>query len=55
MPRVVLGVCGSISAYRAALAAIEDLPPRYRDTVPVEKLERDARASLNRLAASEAR
>ena len=41
----------AITSYRAALAAIEELPPRYRDTVPIEKLERDARTSLNQLAA----
>jgi predicted Zn-dependent protease len=40
----------AVAAYRAALAAIEDLPPRYRETVPVEKLERDARTSLRRLS-----
>jgi predicted Zn-dependent protease len=40
----------AVAAYRAALAAIEDLPPRYRETVPVEKLERDARTSLSRLS-----
>ena len=39
----------AVAAYRAALAAIEDLPPRYRETVPIEKLERDARASLARI------
>ena len=40
----------AVTSYRAALAAIEDLPPRYRDTVPIEKLERDARTSLSQLA-----
>jgi predicted Zn-dependent protease len=40
----------AVAAYRAALAAIEDLPPRYRETVPIEKLERDARMSLSQLA-----
>lgn len=38
------------AAYRAALAAIDELPDRYRTTVPVEKLARDARSSLARLA-----
>jgi predicted Zn-dependent protease len=42
----------AVNAYRAALAAIEELPPRYRETVPVEKLERDARASLTRITAN---
>ncbi|MGH7957195.1 MAG: tetratricopeptide repeat protein, partial [Opitutaceae bacterium] len=40
----------AVAAYRAALAAIEELPPRYRETVPVEKLERDARASLGQIS-----
>lgn len=40
----------AVAAYRAALAAIEELPERYRTTVPVEKLQRDARAGLSRLA-----
>jgi predicted Zn-dependent protease len=40
----------AIAAYRAALAAIEELPPRYRETVPIEKLERDARASLSQIS-----
>jgi predicted Zn-dependent protease len=40
----------AVVAYRAALAAIEDLPPRYRETVPVEKLERDARTSLSQIS-----
>lgn len=39
----------AIASYRAALAAIEQLPERYRDTVPMEKLGADARAALNRL------
>lgn len=51
----VLRQCGRISeavtGYRAALAAIDDLPPRIRDTVPMEKLVRDARAALKQLAA----
>ncbi len=38
------------AAYRAALAAIELLPERYRDTVPMEKLTIDVRAALTRLA-----
>jgi predicted Zn-dependent protease len=45
----------AIAAYRAALAAIEDLPPRYRDTVPIEKLARDARASLSQLSNHDSR
>jgi len=51
----ILVQCGrageAVTAYRAALAAIEELPPRYRETVPIEKLTRDARTSLSRLAA----
>lgn len=39
----------AIDSYRAALAAIAELPERYRDTVPMEKLARDAHASLARL------
>jgi predicted Zn-dependent protease len=42
----------AIASYRAALEAIEELPPRYRETVPIEKLERDARKSLETLAAA---
>lgn len=42
----------AIAAYRAALAAIDELPDRYRATVPVEKLVRDAHASLERLASA---
>lgn len=42
----------AVAAYRAALAAIADLPDRYRDTVPIEKLAADARASLARLSAN---
>lgn len=49
----ILVNCGrsaeAVSAYRAALAAIEDLPERYRDTVPMEKLTIDVRAALARL------
>jgi superkiller protein 3 len=41
----------AIASYRAALDAIEDLPPRYRETVPVEKLVRDARTALSQLSA----
>lgn len=37
------------AAYRAALAAIDDLPPRYRDTAPMEKLARDAQVALGRI------
>jgi tetratricopeptide (TPR) repeat protein len=40
----------AVAAYRAALAAIEDLPERYRDTVPMEKLVIDVRAALARLS-----
>lgn len=40
----------AVAAYRAALAAIEELPERYRDTVPMEKLVIDVRAALARLA-----
>ena len=40
----------AIASYRAALSAIDELPPRYRETVPVEKLERDARSALSRLS-----
>lgn len=40
----------AVAAYRAALEAIDQLPPRYRETVPVEKLARDAQASLGRLS-----
>lgn len=39
----------AITAYRAALSEIDALPERYRTTVPVEKLARDARTSLSRL------
>ena len=44
----------AIAAYQAALAAIEELPVRYRETVPMEKLARDARAALETLAAKTA-
>jgi predicted Zn-dependent protease len=51
----VLVQCGrrdeAIASYRGALAAIAELPERYRTTVPVEKLARDARQSLERLSA----
>jgi predicted Zn-dependent protease len=40
----------AVTAYRAALDAIEELPERYRDTVPIEKLAADARANLARLS-----
>jgi hypothetical protein len=40
----------AVASYRAALSAIDELPERYRDTVPVEKLARDARAALSRLS-----
>ena len=41
----------AVASYRAALSAIEELPERYRDTVPVEKLARDARTALSQLSA----
>lgn len=41
----------AIASYREALSAIEDLPERYRDTVPMEKLASDIRASLQNLKA----
>ena len=41
----------AVAAYRAALDAIAELPERYRETVPMEKLARDARNSLQRLTA----
>ena len=41
----------AIASYRAALSAIDELPPRSRETVPVEKLQRDARNALQRLSA----
>jgi tetratricopeptide (TPR) repeat protein len=41
----------AIESYRAALAAIAELPERYRDTVPMEKLARDAHSALVRLGA----
>jgi tetratricopeptide (TPR) repeat protein len=40
----------AVAAYRAALAAIGDLPERYRDTVPMEKLTSDVRAAIVRLS-----
>ena len=40
----------AVTGYRAALAAIDRLPPRYRETVPVEKLVRDAQAALNEIS-----
>lgn len=50
----ILANCGrkaeAAAAYRAALTAIEDLPERYRDTVPMEKLTTDVRAALTRLS-----
>lgn len=42
----------AVAAYRAALSAIEDLPERYRDTVPVEKLARDARTALSQITSA---
>jgi predicted Zn-dependent protease len=43
----------AIASYRAALAAIEALPERYRTTVPIEKLVRDAQEALERLSDSQ--
>jgi tetratricopeptide (TPR) repeat protein len=55
----VLVKCGrtaeAIASYQAALAEIEELPARHRDTVPVEKLARDARTSLDQLSANQSR
>jgi predicted Zn-dependent protease len=52
----ILVKCGriaeAIASYRAALAAIEELPERYRGTVPMEKLARDARTSLSQISAN---
>lgn len=49
----ILASCGrrdeAAVSYRAALAAIADLPERFRDTVPIEKLTIDVRAALARL------
>ena len=52
-----LGHYGVVTLHRpsnvddaAALSAIAELPERYRDTVPMEKLAADARASLQRLS-----
>lgn len=42
----------AVAAYRAALATIDNLPDRYRGTVPMEKLARDAREALERLTVS---
>lgn len=39
----------AVEAYRAALAAIDELPNRYRETVPMEKLARDATTALARI------
>ncbi|MDO8540021.1 MAG: tetratricopeptide repeat protein [Opitutaceae bacterium] len=51
----ILVQCGrkeeAIGSYRAALAAIDNLPERYRDTVPMEALARQARDALGRLSA----
>ena len=44
-------VDAAVASYRLALSAIDELPPRYRETVPVEKLQRDARNALSRLSA----
>ncbi len=41
----------AIASYRAALAALEALPERYRDTVPMEKLAADTRQALANLGA----
>lgn len=42
----------AIVSYRSALSAIEELPERYRDTVPMEKLAGDARKSLQQLSSN---
>jgi len=42
-------IAEAIASYRAALTAISELPERYRDTVPMEKLARDAHGALARL------
>ena len=42
----------AITAYRAALSEIDALPERYRTTVPVEKLARDALTSLQRISSN---
>lgn len=51
----LLVTCGrsreAAASYRAALAAIAELPERYRDTVPMEKLAEQARLSLQQLPA----
>ncbi len=41
----------AVASYRAALSAIDELPARYRETVPIEKLQRDARNAINRISA----
>lgn len=50
----ILVQCGrmeeAVASYRAALAAIAELPERFRETVPVEKLLRDVQAALQQLA-----
>jgi tetratricopeptide (TPR) repeat protein len=40
----------ALASYRAALAAIDGLPTRYRETVPMEKLARDARQGIDRVS-----
>lgn len=51
----ILANCGrrdeAVTSYRASLVAIADLPERFRDTVPIEKLTIDVRAALVRLEA----
>lgn len=42
----------AIASYRAALTAIDELPERYRDTLPMEKLASEVRDSLHRLSAN---
>jgi predicted negative regulator of RcsB-dependent stress response len=42
----------AVASYRAALSAIDELPQRYRETVPVEKLVRDARTALSQLSSN---
>lgn len=50
----ILVKCGripeAVASYRAALTAIESLPERYRDTVPMERLAADVRNSLTKLS-----
>jgi len=43
---------GAARAYRDALAAIDELPTRFRETLPIEKITREARNGLERLGAA---